>query len=167
MFKINKVEGCSKHIVKELENRTEAYYRMKKYFINKTPFKVIHCEHKRVSLKCKKEFFGSDTKEHQTTTVVVTPKVCWKAYNEKIAPGGHMFKVTPLLFTTHSADSYNSKWMRTEYTSFEHFTMRISEAYLEGEQENIHQPLTHTHCSYKIFSVTLRKNPTVSLFGRM
>ena len=141
MFKVNKVDGCGKQIMNKLENRTQKYFQVKKYFINKTPFRVIYCEHNRVTLRCKKEFFGSNSKGHSTTAVMVKPNECWRAYEQKIAPGGHLFKITPSLYTTHSADSYSCSWMKTKYSSFDHFTLRVGEAYLEGEQDNIHQPL--------------------------
>ena len=76
MVRIKGVEGCGKHITSQIQNRTTRFFLVNKYFINKTPMKIYHCEHNRVTMKCKKEFFGSNTKSHSVTSVVVSTDEC-------------------------------------------------------------------------------------------
>ena len=106
LFKIDRIAGCGATIQKLLRNRTSMHVRVKKFFITKTNVDIFLCDIQRVTMTCKKEFFGSNSKSHSKTPLNVRADQCWRVVREKLSPGGHLFKVTDKFYSTHTNDRY-------------------------------------------------------------
>ena len=124
----------------------------------KSSLMIYHCTAYRMKLTCHESFFGRKSKHSRLSSLHVSPTVCRDAMRTKKSPYGSLARHGNLWRTT-THDRYHCKWMRTKSREYLHFQLTSYDAAIVGNDNIVHQHVTHTQCHYHRFSYTPREMP--------
>ena len=139
------------------------YADVRQPFTQRTPITLFHCIADTREYHCHENFFGSKSKHFSVKPIKVTKADCLYAFSKHLSPYGPLFPTSSNQWSTRSHDSYSCSWLKTKVNRYPHFRFFQYQGELVGDDQLIHQDITHSACFYRNHSCIPTELPNTIL----
>ena len=163
IFRLPQTPNCS-HSLYDTNHSVQYFYAdVRQPFTQRTPITLFHCIADIREYRCHENFFGSKFKHFSVKPIKVTKADCLHAFSKHLSPYGPLFPTSSNQWSTRSHDSYSCSWLKTKVNRYPHFRFLQYQGELVGDDQLIHQDITHSTCFYRNQSCVPKELPNTIL----